>query len=95
VILDANGKPIGASAGGTCDHGLTFDIEAARQLLNKARPRRGVDPALDFILGNPAAAEIRKRWPRGWFTTSNPCPKGCGFLGTAYASYEHYIMGDW
>jgi len=36
-------------------------------------------------------AEIQKRWPRGW----GLCPKGCGFNGIAYASYEHYIMGDY
>ena len=35
--------------------------------------------------------EVRKRWPRG----SGPCPKGCGFVGIAYASSEHYVMGDW
>lgn len=38
-----------------------------------------------------SAAEVRKRWPRGW----GPCPKGCGFNGIAYASSMHYIMGDW
>lgn len=36
-------------------------------------------------------AEVAKRWPRGW----GPCPKGCGFNGIAYASYLHYIAGDW
>lgn len=34
--------------------------------------------------------EIRKRWPRGWFTVEKPCPKGCDFHGIAYASYVHY-----
>jgi hypothetical protein len=53
-----------------CDHGVTFDAEAAK----------GLDEY-----------EVRRRWPRGW----GPCPKGCGFSGIAYASYEHYIMGDW
>jgi hypothetical protein len=37
------------------------------------------------------AYEIRRRWPRG----GGPCPKGCGFVGIAYASYAHYIYGDW
>jgi hypothetical protein len=23
------------------------------------------------------------------------CPKGCGFDGIAYASWEHYLSGDW
>jgi hypothetical protein len=40
---------------------------------------------------NMSAAEVRKRWPRGW----GPCPKGCGFNGIAYASFMHYIAGDW
>lgn len=34
--------------------------------------------------------EIRKRWPRGW-----GCAKGCGYQGISYASFEHYISGDW
>jgi hypothetical protein len=38
-----------------------------------------------------SAAEVQKRWPRGW----GVCPKGCGFDGIAYASAEHFIMGDW
>jgi NTP pyrophosphatase (non-canonical NTP hydrolase) len=37
------------------------------------------------------ASEIKKRWPR----LSGTCPKGCGYHGIYYASYEHYIMGDW
>ena len=41
------------------------------------------------------AAEVQKRWPRGWFTKEKPCPLGCDFNGIAYASYEHYIAGDW
>jgi len=40
---------------------------------------------------NIAPDEVRERWPRGW----GPCPKGCGFNGIAYASYLHYIAGDW
>ncbi len=38
-----------------------------------------------------SVAEIRKRWPRLW----GNCPLGCGFNGTGYASWKHYIMGDW
>lgn len=37
------------------------------------------------------ASEVRKKYPRGW----GLCPKGCGFNGTAYASYKHYLYGDW
>lgn len=36
-------------------------------------------------------AEIRKRYPRLF----GPCPKGCGFDGIGYKSWEHYVMGDW
>ena len=53
-----------------CDHGVTFDQEAAE----------GLD-----------TYEIRKRWPR----LHGECPKGCGFSGIGYASYAHYIYGDW
>lgn len=35
--------------------------------------------------------EVRKRWPR----LHGPCPKGCGFVGIAYASTLHFVMGDW
>lgn len=38
---------------------------------------------------------IVKRWPRGWFTQEKPCPKGCGYVGIYYASFVHYIAGDW
>lgn len=38
-----------------------------------------------------SVAEIRKRWPR----LSGRCPKGCGYVGIAYASFAHYVCGDW
>lgn len=34
--------------------------------------------------------EIRHRWPR----FSGECTT-CGYSGIRYASYEHYLMGDW
>lgn len=37
------------------------------------------------------AYEVRRRWPR----LQGKCPKGCGFVGIAYASMLHYISGDW
>lgn len=37
------------------------------------------------------APAVRKRWPRLF----GKCPKGCGFDGIGYASYAHYIYGDW
>jgi hypothetical protein len=57
-----------------CDHGVTFDEAAARELA-----------------AAQASVEVRKRWPR----LRGECPKGCGFRGIAYASYAHYLMGDW
>ena len=35
--------------------------------------------------------QIREFFPR----LNGLCPKGCGFYGIAYASKEHYLMGDW
>lgn len=34
--------------------------------------------------------EVRKRWPR----FAGTCQL-CGFSGIYYASYMHYIAGDW
>lgn len=35
--------------------------------------------------------EVRERYPR----LDGECPRGCGYKGIAYASYEHYVAGDW
>ena len=35
-------------------------------------------------------AEIRLRWPRG----CSPCPD-CGATIIKYASFKHYLYGDW
>jgi hypothetical protein len=74
-----------------CDHGIVFDEVAACKLLEKTSPYNTGDPAVDFIMGSPASNVIRKRWPR----LDGLCPKGCGFNGIGYASYAHYIYGDW
>jgi hypothetical protein len=71
----------------SCNHGVTFDPDEARRILESCDPS---DPE-DFIMGNPASAEIRQRWPR----LQGVCPLGCGFQGIAYASSEHYAAGDW
>lgn len=34
--------------------------------------------------------EVRRRWPRFFGTC-----KHCGYTGIYYASYAHYVMGDW
>ena len=38
-----------------------------------------------------SVAELRKRWPRLY----GNCPLGCGYNGIYYASFGHYVMGDW
>jgi hypothetical protein len=73
-----------------CDHGVMFDEAAAQKLLEQTPQDQSLDPALAFIMGSPAHSEIRKRWPRH----SGLCHK-CGYNGIAYASYSHYIYGDW
>jgi hypothetical protein len=37
------------------------------------------------------AFEVRKKYPR----LCGFCPLGCGYSGIAYASSEHYYLGDW
>lgn len=75
-----------------CDHGVFFDLEEAKKILEETKENNSGDPALDFIMGPVnATSKIRKRFPR----LDGKCPKGCGFYGAAYASYEHYIYGDW
>lgn len=71
-----------------CDHGVTFDEEEANKLLSNWK---GPASPAEFIMGNPISSEVRKRWPRLF----GRCPKGCGYEGIYYASYAHYIAGDW
>lgn len=74
-----------------CDHGVIFDEATAKKLLEEIPQDGSLDPIVAFIVGPPAHSEIRKRWPR----LVGLCPKGCGYFGIAYASYSHYIYGDW
>lgn len=65
-----------------------------RQLRDDAEAVAKCDHGVTFDYAaaqNLSAHEVKRRWPRGF----GPCPKGCGFHGIAYASYEHYICGDW
>jgi hypothetical protein len=79
-----------------CDHGITFDQKEAERILRETKEQPSGDAALDFIMGpTNATAQIKKRWPRGFFTRERPCPKGCGYEGIYYASPEHYSYGDW
>ena len=81
-----------------CTHGVTFDEDAAREVLRDGSTFEidglGVPASSALIASNPKHAEVRRRWPRGQFTRERPCPS-CGFVGIAYASIAHYIMGDW
>jgi hypothetical protein len=88
TILNQDGTPY-TPLNEWCDHGIEFDPVEARKVLDKVVWAPS-DP-VSFVMGNPACAEIRKRWPR----LQGTCPKGCGFVGIAYASPEHYIAGDW
>lgn len=77
-----------------CDHGVTFDKEAADKLIadwKEPEAEEDEDPAVRFIMGPTYTGEIRKRWPR----LCGECPKGCGYNGIYYASMEHYTYGDW
>lgn len=75
-----------------CDHGVVFDEVAAKKILEETPADKTLDPAVAFIMGNVSAtSKIRKLWPR----LDGHCPEGCGFYGSAYASYAHYIYGDW
>ena len=40
---------------------------------------------------NMDAGEVRRKWPRLF----GPCPLGCGYNGIYYASWGHFIAGDW
>lgn len=40
---------------------------------------------------NLGALAVRRHWPR----LNGECPKGCGYVGIAYASMAHFIYGDW
>jgi hypothetical protein len=66
---------------------VVFDEKAAEELLAGWAAK---NPA-QFIMGNPASAEVRRRWPR----LHGDCPKGCGYCGIAYASFAHYAAGGW
>jgi Domain of unknown function (DUF4326) len=43
------------------------------------------------VARNMTSSQIRKTFPR----LHGTCPKGCGFYGASYATWEHYVAGDW
>lgn len=38
-----------------------------------------------------SSSAVRKLYPR----LDGKCPKRCGYVGIAYASFLHYLSGDW
>jgi hypothetical protein len=72
------------------------EIEAADRLWEeKQKHCKFCTPEFDEQLCTSLAVfrdsiEVRKRWPR----FSGTCSE-CGFTGVRYASYPHYIWGDW
>ena len=86
-VLKADGTSVRPELQETCDHGIIFDAAEAERILAGWSPKSGAE----FVMGNPASTEVRKRWPR----LAGVCPKGCGFVGIGYASTEHYTAGDW
>jgi hypothetical protein len=54
-------------------------------------PHARVMPTFDAIEARGLnSAQVRKRWPR----FKGECPD-CGDRMIAYASFEHYMAGDW
>ena len=49
-------------------------------------------PKVEFDPGDAElpAEVVRRRWPRGDFRCGR-----CGAMTIVYASFEHYIAGDW
>jgi len=71
---------------------MTWQMEGAEIPRDQAECDHGVvfDEAA-WKAEQPTPWTVRERWPRLF----GPCPKGCGFNGIAYASFGHYIAGDW
>jgi len=60
-----------------------------KECMHPALPPVVFDEATARELQLPAS-EVRARWPRGYA----PCPD-CGLNVISYASYSHYLYGDW
>lgn len=45
----------------------------------------------DCVRNHLTAKEVREKYPR----LNGACPKNCGFSGIGYASFAHYLWGDW
>lgn len=72
------------------EHGDPYRKSAAPCDQSAAPCDHGI--AFDSVAARGLSAhEVRTRWPRLFGT----CPKGCGFSGLGYASFEHYVAGDW
>lgn len=67
-------------------HIPAFDEAEATKVLGVWQPTCDKE----WVFGNPASAEVRRRWPRFSGTCSS-----CGYVGIQYASMAHYTLGDW
>lgn len=72
------------------------DTDQVNDALNKIKDERisKCNHGIKFdsnIAAKMNVYEVRKIFPR----LCGICPKGCGYNGIYYASYEHYISGDW
>jgi hypothetical protein len=58
-------------------------------------PHVGIDTGIKFdakAAKGLTPTEVRARWPRGHNLTCSVCGE---IISAVYASYEHYIAGDW
>jgi hypothetical protein len=69
---------------------MTWQMEGAELPCETAECNHGVVFDEAAYKANPRI-NVRQRWPRLY----GPCPKGCGFNGIAYASFLHYLAGNW
>lgn len=75
---------------------LSAQLDDPREEEEVRVPEEGCPHPQCQVTFDPAAAqkltveEIRKRWPRFY----GPCPD-CGQQMIVYASFSHYIYGDW
>lgn len=68
------------------------DYEDAWNEANESACDHGITyPQYGDAVKGLTATEVRQQFPR----LSGLCPKGCGYNGIYYASFAHYLHGDW
>jgi hypothetical protein len=69
----------------------TSERDLSREAREEACTHYKIMPKFDPVASiGLTSSEVRKRWPRG----AGTCPD-CGRGGIFYASYMHYLAGDW